>query len=255
MTTERTFIEPVHTKTPAQNLTSRYLMIPTMDLINAVESEGFQVHEQCHFGTRKKTQNTHNRHIIKFRRNEDVDLKISRDEIPEVVIINSHDGLNALRVMSGVFRLICENGLIVGDTYDSSVIRHRAGSLTLDNVVSKVQDQAKGFREVTGIISDMKQIKLSEKQQMDFASEALKIRWTEGKPIVTPKGLLTLRRDEDKGDDLWSIFNVVQENLIKGLVTENPVRNRIQKIREVKSVDANITINRRLWDLTESFKA
>jgi hypothetical protein len=58
-----------------------------------------------------------------------------------------------------------------------------------------------------------------------------------------------------KKDDLFSILNVVQENLIKGGVRgyakdKNGYTKRIRS-RAINSIDQNTALNRALWTLAE----
>ena len=63
---------------------------------------------------------------------------------------------------------------------------------------------------------------------------------------------------EDRSKDLWTTFNVVQENIIKGglhAVKYNegiPVRN--VSSRSVKSIDGDVKLNRALWTLAQGLK-
>jgi hypothetical protein len=63
------------------------------------------------------------------------------------------------------------------------------------------------------------------------------------------------RRYDDKGHDLWSVYNVVQENIIKGGVQGQKLgsngRIRRQKTRAVKAIDRDVKLNKALWLLTE----
>ena len=64
--------------------------------------------------------------------------------------------------------------------------------------------------------------------------------------------MLTIRRREDTGNDLWSVFNRVQENTVRGgLRFRNEETGRRNRTREVKGIDQNIRLNRALWELAE----
>jgi len=53
-------------------------------------------------------------------------------------------------------------------------------------------------------------------------------------------------RDEDKGNDLWSVFNVIQEKIITGDFTYlSGARSR--KAREVKNFKQDMDINKKLF--------
>ena len=67
--------------------------------------------------------------------------------------------------------------------------------------------------------------------------------------------LLRRRRIEDSGRDLWTAFNVVQENAVRGGLSGRvrKTEGRIQRrtTREVAGIDQSRSLNRALWLLTQ----
>lgn len=63
------------------------------------------------------------------------------------------------------------------------------------------------------------------------------------------------RRYDDKGNDIWTTFNVVQKKImrggLKGTTTGSNGRTRRTTTRPVKALDRNIKMNQALWFLTE----
>ena len=55
-------------------------------------------------------------------------------------------------------------------------------------------------------------------------------------------------RKEDKGTDLWSVFNVVQEKLITGDFNYR-AGGKARKAREVKNFKQDMLINKRLFNV------
>ena len=72
---------------------------------------------------------------------------------------------------------------------------------------------------------------------------------------IKPEQLLTQRRSGDLGNDLWSTWNVVQENAIKGGIRavgrDDLGRPRRVKSRAVTGIDQDIRLNKALWLLGE----
>jgi hypothetical protein len=87
-----------------------------------------------------------------------------------------------------------------------------------------------------------------------FAKQAALLRWEEG-TAVDPAYLLVSRRNEDTSMDLWTVFNVVQENMIRGARFREWRGYRRQRvtIRPITGLDQNLKINKELWALMESF--
>ena len=95
---------------------------------------------------------------------------------------------------------------------------------------------------------------LSDSEALQFASNALLLRYDslEQSPI-DPRTLLSLRRAEDQGSDLWTTFNRVQENLVRGGLSDGR-RNRLGRLRTLRAlsgIDSKIRLNKGLWSLAE----
>jgi hypothetical protein len=64
------------------------------------------------------------------------------------------------------------------------------------------------------------------------------------------------KRKEDNKRDLWTTFNVVQENLIKGGVKiwKTEGKKRKVKSRQVTAINEDVRLNKALWILAEEMK-
>jgi len=69
----------------------------------------------------------------------------------------------------------------------------------------------------------------------------------------TPSGtsISTPRRFEDRGNDLWTTFNRIQENLMRGGLSGHNRNGRRLTTRPIAGVSENVRLNRALWTLTE----
>ena len=81
-----------------------------------------------------------------------------------------------------------------------------------------------------------------------FARSALVLKYDEpGKTLpITESQILQPRRFDDNHADLWSTFNRVQENLVKGGLTGRSANGRQQRTRPVQGIDQNVRLNRAL---------
>ncbi|KAA8703552.1 DUF945 domain-containing protein, partial [Pseudomonas cannabina] len=73
-----------------------------------------------------------------------------------------------------------------------------------------------------------------------------------GPAPVTPSQLLMPRRREDRSSDLWTTFNRVQENTIKGGLTGRNKQGRRTTTRAVNGIDQDVKLNRALWVLAQA---
>ena len=82
-----------------------------------------------------------------------------------------------------------------------------------------------------------------------LAKKALTTRFTEDQLKVTKidlDELINPVRDEDCGNDLWSVFNVIQEKIIDGDFNYMSGA-RIRKARQVKYFKQDMDINKKLF--------
>ena len=60
-------------------------------------------------------------------------------------------------------------------------------------------------------------------------------------------------REEDKGNDLWTVFNVCQEKMIKGGFHSVGKNNKSRKQRGITSIKKDIEYNQQLWNLAMNY--
>jgi hypothetical protein len=224
-----------------------YSFIPTSTVLAGLQREGFGVYEASQSRTRFADKRFFTKHMLRLRPMADVPYA-RNTEVPEIILTNSHDGTSAYKVMAGYFRFVCANGLVVGTRFADFRVRHT--SLVVDNVIEGVFSVVSDLRDIDQRISAYKSIELSPGEQADLAERALRLRWDEQAPIQSRR-LLEARRWDDRQNDLWSVFNRVQEGLVKGGVRGYASTGRRLRTREVTSIDEGIKLNRGLWSLVD----
>jgi len=96
---------------------------------------------------------------------------------------------------------------------------------------------------------------LNEDEKMEFANISSNLRWGQYIPKINLKEIIIPRRYEDNKNDLWTVYNVIQENLtkggIKGLGDKVCKTGEIKKIKTRKLIDENkyISFNSDIWQL------
>ncbi|QEH36572.1 hypothetical protein OJF2_51560 [Aquisphaera giovannonii] len=249
----RTLTPSVFAATPWQGMSESYRFIPTADVLDLLEGQGFRVTSARQSRSRIEGKADFTRHMLRLRHDSFLDAS---DEVPEVVLVNSHDRSSAYRVFSGVFRLVCENGMIVQSSdFGSFSIRHSGSRDLFAQVREATARIMEGAPAILNRIEAWKQTILPRKDQLIMAAEAFALKPIDG---IKPSFLLTARREADYTDsegrrDLWRTTNCLQENLIRGGLTGRSERGRKVTTRSVKAVDADLRINRRLWELAETF--
>ncbi len=185
----------------------------------------------------------------------------TRPEANEIILINSHDGASSYQMLAGMFRFVCCNGLVVGEVVEDIRIPHKG------NVQGEVSEGAfrvlDEFAAVDEHTAAMKALHLQPPEEIAFATAALALRFGERgveeggghQPApVTAEQLIEARRPEDLGRSLWSTFQRVQENVIRGGQPWRSLQGRRLQTRPVGSIDRGVSLNRALWMLAEEMR-
>ena len=229
----------------------RYAFVPTSAVIDGMRSAGFFPVKAMQSRTRIAGKAPFTKHLIRFRSSDQAAITVG-DSLMETVLINSHDGTSSYNLSMGVFRLVCENGMVVGDVFESVRVRH-VGSI-IERIIESSTEMLKNAPRLAESINVWRTITLAPQEQLLLAEGAHSLAFepdTNMAASVTPDKLLTVRRHADAGSDLWSTFNRVQENVMRGGLRGNrlPGVNRIRS-REVKGIDRNTGLNKALWTLS-----
>ena len=252
MDTLRERVPAVFAEYPDERLSGKYTFIPSGRVLSGLISAGFVPVDGRQTHTRKSNL-LHARHVLRMRRRfETVAL---RDSVPEIVFLNSHDGTSAYQLRLGLFRVVCTNGLIVSrGAFPAYCVAHRGN--VVDDVVAGALAMAERFEVLATQVERMEHRVMERGEQIEFAAQALSLRYpdraTQG---MLPVQLLTYRRPQDLGDDLWSVLNKVQENLIGGGIQRRSPTGRLLRTRRITSIREDVRLNSRLWDLASEVMA
>ena len=228
---------------------ARYTYIPTIDVLQALRKEGFQPFYACQTRVRDEGRREHAKHMLRLRHAS----QINGSEANEIVLLNSHDGTSSYQMLAGVFRFVCCNGMVCGNTIQDVRVPHKGD--VVNHVIEGAYSVLDEFDMVEREIEGMRSAHLSAEAQQAFAESALLLKYEEpaAAPIAAGK-LLTAKRIEDNRSDLWTTFNRVQENLVRGGLPGYTRRGRRTKTRPVEGIDGNIALNRALWALADKMR-
>jgi hypothetical protein len=120
-------------------------------------------------------------------------------------------------------------------------------------VIDGAYEVVKSFQSVNEHMAMMKEIPLTPAMADAYAEAALSLRYdTEEKAAPVPVAqVLEPRRAVDNSPDLWSTFNRVQENLVRGGLSATAAHGRRNRTRAINGIDQNVRLNRALWTLSE----
>lgn len=247
----RRYAPSVFAERPWHETSDEYRFLPTIKVINALRDNGYNVFKAMQSRTRIEGKGEFTKHILRLRHNDYMSPDNVGDEIPELVLINSHDRSSAYRLMLGIFRLVCSNGMIVASAkIEDLSVRHIGGGRNmLKDVIDVSCDVIAEAPKVLNQINKFKAIELSNDEQKAFASASLELLDTS--IDLKPETLLTVRRSADRGNSLWTTSNIIQENLVKGGIRGTNTKGRYMRTRSIKCVQKDVNINKALWKLTE----
>lgn len=238
----------VFAKMPSPKVSDRYTFVSTADILDDLMGRGWSITEAVQRRVNKNGRDaSFTRHMLRLRHN---DTKPFPGQVfPEVVITNSHDRQCRFQILAGLFRMICSNGLIIG--YDGL---HAGGKMTHIGDSAKFQQlighALETAQDSVGLVTAMQRKRLDDKGRLKFARAAMKLAF-EDTDRFDPKLLLEARREEDGEKDVWTVFNVVQENLIQGGL-KYQAGERGATTRSITHIGRNLDINTGLWDLAVS---
>lgn len=230
---------------------NRYAFIPTSDVITGMRDSGFVPVMASQSRTRIPGKRPFTKHMIRFRDAAALSqAAVVGNSVLEAVLINSHDGSSAYKLMLGIFRFVCSNGMVVADaSFESIHVRHTGNILT--EVVEGSKRLFSEGAKILDVIGQWQGINLDETQQLALAMAAHKVRFTGENSPIPVESLLTSRRPEDDGTDLWRTFNRVQENATQGYRLPGRVETasgrRVRGVHPVRSIDRNVGVNQQLW--------
>lgn len=238
-------VPAVFAERPAEGVSARYGFINTRDVIDYMTEDGY-VLTGARGGIRNRSREFGS-HELRFRP-KDTEVKLN-EVFPEIVFTNSHDAGSAALFRFGLWRKVCSNGLVVSDSVaEFCRINHigdqrnnvRLASNTVLAQMPKVIDSIDTWRKriLTGV------------EIQEFGERAMELR-TPGRKGI---GITDARRDQDKGSDLWSVFNRVQENLVGGGgASAYTPKGKLRKIAPLRGAKSSISLNQSLWELAEEF--
>ena len=180
------------------------------------------------------------------------------DSFPRIIMTNSHDGMQAFKFSVGIYRLVCSNGLVVADEeFSDFKIKHKG--YTFDELRGVVNEAVEDLPNKVQVLNDMKNRILTQDEKNKLALDAMLVR--AGIKIGSEKAkefnyddetiidILDPKRDEDKGDDLWKVFNVIQEKITQGDFHAALTGAKVRKVRKIKSFEKDLKVNKELFKL------
>ena len=235
---------------PIDGVSKRYSFVPTLTAVDLLRDTGWQPIHAEQSTVRLASREGYQRHLIRFAKNG---LLFDGERV-DLVLYNSHDRGCAFKLVASVWRKVCGNGLMVASEFSN--FRHKHVGFEPDDFIRSARRIASAAAIIADRVDEMKVIEMTSDERGVFAQAAHSLKYDDPSTApISPYQLLEERRYDDQGNDLWTTFNVVQENIMRGGLkgTTRGSNGRIRRTttRPVKALDKNIRLNQALWMLTE----
>lgn len=231
---------------------NKYLPIKTAEVISEFTKLGFSIEDYQEANFRNLNKENKVRHMV--RMSADNDMGIRRD----IVIFNSHDSSTSLRLNMGAYRGVCMNTMVFGDNLlPEERIKHTAKN-AMDRVLEYAHLVLDKLDEEKQLRYKMEAQRISPLDLQLIAKEVIKIREKEYELVLDPAELTLIRRREDRDNNLFIVYNRLQEALLKGhyqklgYMTDKDTGEKhevFKKAKELTNPNEIIRVNKELHDL------
>jgi len=248
----------VFATTAHESRSERFAPIPTIEVVRGLAREGFEVVGAKQSLTRVEGKAPFTKHLLRIRKMDSDATYSVGDTVAEMLLKNANDGTSVYDLFAGLFRIACLNSLVANiGSIDSVKVRH-TGRNIVDNVIEGTFRVVENAKLALAAPAQWAQVKMERDESLAMAEAARMIRFGDAEgnvdsPITAAQLLTARRRDDAQRDNLWTNFNVLQENVIRGglhgVAIDANNRRRNMTTRAIKGIDQDVKLNRALWTL------
>ena len=241
----------IFSDTPIDGVSDRYAFVPTHSVLDTFRSAGYYPIMASESKVRNNDNQGYQKHIIQFRNLDNLLRPDAAQEYADIVLTNSHNRTSSFIVDLAFFRIVCANMMVVpSQSFSHHSIIH--SGFNLDKVIRAIDEVVSHMRKMKDEIEDFKSIQLSSLEQHSLARAAIDIRFDKDTHVVASNEFLKVNRDADKDSSLWTVFNRVQEAMIRGGVKgTNNNSNKSFTSKAINSIDATLKLNKELFSTVQ----
>ena len=247
----------VVTTVPSTRVTAVYSHVTTEGIVNALATRGWSFARGTARATRIPERASHVAHVLRF--NNHKLPRFADGNVLEVVVLNSSDGSTALEVGLGIYRIACANGLVVrGGAVNGIRLPHR--NISEADVLDAVEDLVAKAPDAVKQVNWWRSFHPNIDQQRALAHQFALERWGDRLVDIDLGGWLVPQRSEDRDTDFWTVFNRLQERIVRGggrvLLAPDEARGGVAKwtkARPLRGAVLTCRLNGRLWDIAADF--
>ena len=240
-----------------EKTSDKYQAIASYRIVHALEKAGFETVYANQSRVRVNHNDGYQRHIAKFRHADYLGNSVL---VPEIALSNSANGSSTFKLIAGAYVFACTNGLFFGhDVTASLTVTHRGADLT-DRIIEAAFTLIDAAHKESSIASEWQSIPMPYFRQLELAERARSLRY---KPVAQDSApdlwpieagdLLTCRHFEQRADNLFNVFNRIQEALIRGGMPSLSNNGKTRRARPIKAIEQDISINQDLFALAKQY--
>jgi len=249
----------VYTDDKSENASEIYQGISTYKVLEQLSKYGWEPTDAGQAYTKKQNQSGYAYHYVRLQNRE---LKINDGNNYEIIVTNSHDAKHSLSLNFGIFRLVCSNGLVLGDNIIEPIRLVHVGKTLEEQVKDAVVKIAEDAKTALNFVNKTSSIKTTKKIRVQLARESFIARTKKQPTEKQIDQLLYVNRPEDESDDLYTCMNVIQENLVKGNYefdikkvnagsNKKFVKYASYKAKPITSIKRRIEVNKQITSITK----
>jgi len=238
---------------PSDRVSKKYSFIPTSTILQDLDKLGWKIREIVNPKYKSSANQLHGKHLVRLFHPE-IHITSGDDKnFVEIALYNSSNGLSKFRMEVGIFRMVCENGMVI-KSEDFGSINMRHAGYSFETLKKGIDEMIAKLPELAGVVNRFSQTILNQDQIRELAQKAYDLRGG-GRQASAEEltAMLDVRRSADEGSSLWTVFNRVQEAVIRGGQAFVDARGRVRNMKPIRNIDKNLKLNQELWSLAESF--
>ena len=242
----------IFSETPIEGVSERYAFVPTYSVLDTFRNAGYYPIMASESKVRNQENLGYQKHIIQFRSLDNLLRPNVSEEYADIVLTNSHNRTSSFKVDLAYWRLVCSNMLVVpSHSFVSNSIIH--SGFQEEKIGHAIEEVTNYMPTVEEEIHLFKHIQLSSSEQRTLANAAIDLRFDTQKHNIRPDELLRVHRYEDGDSSLWTIFNRIQEAIIRGGVKgRNMLTGRNFTSKAITAIDAQFSLNKELWTTAQT---
>jgi hypothetical protein len=241
----------IFAETPIDGVSDRYAFVPTHSVLETFRTAGYYPIMASESKVRNSENYGYQKHIIQFRSIDNLLRPDAKEEYADIILTNSHNRSSSFIVDLSYWRIVCANMLVIpSHTFVQHSIIH--SGFNLSKVSTAINEVVSYMPKMEQEIEKFKSIYLSELEQHSLAKAAIDIRFDTDIQKVETQELLYVQREEDDNASLWSVFNRIQESIIRGGVRgSNRSTGRAFTSKPITAIDTNLKLNKELFSTVQ----